>query len=176
MIRGERVDLVAVSMRYLDDYVRWMNDPEVTDMLGVVSMGMSKGTERKWVESETDSKDTRMTLTILTKNGLAIGNMGLMGIDYVSRHATLGIMIGEKGMWDKGFGGEAIRTLLRFAFEELNLDRVELSVNSNNARAIRCYEKAGFKLEGRFREHTPYHGKKVDLLRMAVLRNEWRDR
>lgn len=176
MIRGERVDLVAVSMRYLDDYVRWMNDPEVTDMLGTISLGMGKGKERKWVESRLDAKDDDMAFTILTKDGRAIGNMGLHQINYVERRALLGIVIGEKDLWDKGYGGAAIGTALRFAFEELNMDLVELTVNSSNARAIRCYEKAGFRVEGRHKGHSNWHGKKVDMVRMAVMRSELRDR
>lgn len=86
-----------------------------------------------------------------------------------------GIVIGEKEYWNRGYGSDALRTLLRFAFEELNLHRVFLHVFDFNERAIRCYEKVGFRHEGRLRQARFTEGRYVDELVMAVLREEWEE-
>lgn len=173
MIRGTKVDLVSVSEKYLKEYTRWINDPVATDMLGVLIFPVSEEQERKWLDAAIAEKDFEKTFTILTKEGKPIGNCGYNRIDYVNRYAVLGILIGEKDFWDKGYGTDAIRTLLRFAFMELGMHKVCLGVDSVNDRAIACYKKCGFVEEGRFREHRFYHGEYKDDLSMAVLADDW---
>ncbi|MGQ9667827.1 MAG: GNAT family N-acetyltransferase [Anaerolineae bacterium] len=88
-----------------------------------------------------------MIFVIETTEGeewLPIGTIGLHRVDWKNRLGVLGIAIGEKRFWNRGLGTKAVRTLLRFAFLELNLHRVELEVYDFNPRAMRCYEKAGF--------------------------------
>jgi RimJ/RimL family protein N-acetyltransferase len=173
MIRGTKIDLVAVSEKYLKEYSRWINDPVATDMLGVLLFPVSMEQERKWVDGAIAEKDFEKTFTILTKDGKPIGNCGFNRIDYVNRYAVLGILIGEIDFWDKGYGTDAIRTLLRFAFQELGMHKVCLNVDSVNERAVACYKKCGFVQEGRFREHRFYHGEYKDDLSMAVLADDW---
>ncbi|MFN2157525.1 MAG: GNAT family N-acetyltransferase, partial [Anaerolineae bacterium] len=74
--------------------------------------------------------------------------------------------------WGKGYGSDAIRTLLRFAFDEMNLHRVQLTVYEDNARAIRAYEKCGFRHEGRLRDAVYRKGRYYDMLLMSVLSGE----
>ncbi len=85
----------------------------------------------------------------------------------------MGISIGEKEYWGKGYGTDAMRVVLRYAFTELNLHRVSLTVFEYNPRAIRSYEKAGFTLEGREREAVFRSGKRTDMIYMGVLREDW---
>jgi RimJ/RimL family protein N-acetyltransferase len=82
-------------------------------------------------------------------------------------------MIGEKEYWSKGYGTDAIRTLMRFAFERMNLNRVELSTFDFNERAQACYRKCGFVEEGRRREDRYIDGEYHDLIVMGILRYEW---
>lgn len=173
MIRGKKVDLVAISMEYLPYYMKWINDPMVTDMLGAAGCPLSEGKEREWVERQLAPKDDSRIFTMLTKKGRPIGNAGFNMINYQNRYSVLGIMIGETDFWDKGYGEDAIATLLRFGFEELGMHKIELGVHSTNGRAIACYKKCGFVIEGREREHDFYRGKYVDSLRMGILRQEW---
>jgi RimJ/RimL family protein N-acetyltransferase len=102
-----------------------------------------------------------------------IGVTGLHKIDSRNRHAALGIVVGEKGAWGKGFGTEATRLLVRHAFDTLNLNRVWLHVYEYNTRAVRVYEKVGFRTEGRLRQDTFRDGRYWDTLVMGVLHEEW---
>ena len=107
---------------------------------------------------------------IETKDGTHIGNISLHDASPENRGAGLGMLIGEKAYWSKGYGSDALRTLLRFAFEEMNLHRVELDVYDFNARGIASYRKCGFVEEGR-RRHARYQdGAYCDVVKMSVLR------
>ena len=105
-----------------------------------------------------------------------VGNCGLFNIDWRCRSAEVGIFIGEKGLWNQGYGSEAMRLLLKHGFETLNLNRISLDVYETNPRAIRAYEKAGYVLEGRKRQAMVKNGRYIDVLLMSVLRSEWLER
>ena len=112
-------------------------------------------------------------LAIETAEGVHIGNVGLHRIDWKNRNAEPGIAIGEKEYWNRGYGTDAIRTLLGLAFREMNLHRVFLRVDADNARGIRCYEKAGFRQEGTLREAVFKAGIYHDQYVMSILRSEF---
>jgi RimJ/RimL family protein N-acetyltransferase len=102
-----------------------------------------------------------------------IGLIGLYTIFQSQREAFMGIQIGEREYWGKGYGTDALRVLLCYAFDELNLLRVSLSVLDGNERATRSYEKCGFRYEGRERQAWSYDGRRWDELYMGLLREEW---
>jgi [ribosomal protein S5]-alanine N-acetyltransferase len=110
----------------------------------------------------------------LREGGNLVGVSGLHQIDPVGRKAQLGLLIGLAEQWGKGYGTEATRLMLEYAFTTLNLNKVGLQVFSNNPAARRVYEKAGFRLEGTLREDYFVDGSYVDTLCMGVLRSEWR--
>jgi RimJ/RimL family protein N-acetyltransferase len=112
-------------------------------------------------------------LAIETDEGVHIGNIGLHRVDWKNRRAELGIAIGEKAYWDQGYGADAIHTLLKLAFREMNMHRIQLRVDADNARAIRCYEKAGFKEEGTLRDAVFREGEYVDQHVMSILQGEF---
>ena len=105
-----------------------------------------------------------------------IGMMDLSGFDWPGRNAWVGIGLGERDYWGKGYGTDAMNVLLRFAFHELNLNRVNLNVFEYNPRAIRCYEKVGFKHEGHMRACLNRDSRRWDLVYMGILRSEWEER
>jgi RimJ/RimL family protein N-acetyltransferase len=109
---------------------------------------------------------------IEAEDGLLIGDVGLLGVHRAGR-AELAIAIGEPSRWGRGYGTDAIRTLLRFAFGELGLRRVTLIADADNARGIRCYERCGFRHEGLLRAHRLRYGEPLDMVAMAVLRDEF---
>jgi RimJ/RimL family protein N-acetyltransferase len=114
-----------------------------------------------------------MGLAIETKDGQHIGNIGLHNGSPEDRTIDLGIMIGEKELWGKGYGTDALLTLARFAFEEMNLNRIGLDVYAFNERAIASYAKAGFVEEGRRRQDIYKDGAYTDVVMMSLLREDW---
>jgi len=172
MLKGEKVSLRAIEREDIPTFVRWLNDPEVCKYL-LMYIPMSIAEEERWFERQLDAKDSKI-LAIETAEGFHIGNIGLHDIDWKSRRAELGIVIGEKAYWGLGYGTDAIKTALRFAFDEMNLHRVYLRVIDFNERAQRCYQKCGFQYEGRQREAHYHDGRYHDMLIMGVLRDEYR--
>lgn len=102
-----------------------------------------------------------------------IGLIDLAGFNWLVGNAWVGIGIGERELWGKGYGTDAMRVVLRYAFTELNLNRVTLDVFETNPRAMRSYIKAGFREEGRAPGALLTAGKRCDLVFMGILRREW---
>lgn len=102
-----------------------------------------------------------------------IGMIDLSGFNWLVGNAWVGIGIGEREMWGKGHGTDAMRVLLRYAFTELNLNRVTLNVFEINQRAMASYAKAGFREEGRQPKVLCKAGERYDLIFMGILRSEW---
>ncbi len=177
MIYGERIRFRAPEREDLPMFTGWINDPEVRYGL-LLFLPMSLANEEQWFDNMLKRPQEEQPMTIETKKGkewIAIGNCGFFEIDKISRSGEVGIMIGEKEYWNQGFGTEAMKLLLKHGFETLNLNRVLLRVYSNNPRAIRCYEKAGYVHEGSMRQAVYQHGQYVDMLFMSVLREEWKN-
>ncbi len=102
-----------------------------------------------------------------------LGDVGLWIGSWASGEAWVGIGIGDRGDWGKGYGTDAMQLILRYAFTELNLSRVSLDALGSNARAIRSYEKCGFVHEGELREAACYDGQYFSEVYMGILREEW---
>jgi [ribosomal protein S5]-alanine N-acetyltransferase len=152
--------------------VAWINHPEVTRTLARHRPVNLLGEER-WIEQVTRS-DRDVALVIVTREtDRPVGMTGLHQIDPKNRHAGFGIMLGEPDEWDKGYGTEATRLVVGYAFETLNLNRVWLHVFENNPRGLRAYEKAGFRKEGVLRQDNFREGRYWDTIVMGVLRCEW---
>ena len=178
MIAGNRVRLRAVERSDIPLFVEWLNDPEVTQGL-TIYLPLSEAHEERWFDNMLNRPmdEHPMLIEALQDDGWQpIGNCGFHNLDWRCRSAEVGIFIGEKSMWNMGFGTEAMRLLLQHGFETLNLNRISLDVYSTNHRAIRSYEKAGFVLEGRKRQAMYKNGHYVDILFMSVLRSEWKNR
>ncbi|GMV95896.1 MAG: hypothetical protein AMXMBFR83_02650 [Phycisphaerae bacterium] len=152
---------------------RWLNDPRVRVRL-CHRPPVTATRERAYLE-ELGQDRTHYAFGIVVKaNDALIGSAGLRNIDPISRSATFGILIGDLASQGRGYGTEATRLMLKFAFQELNLNRVELAVIGSNWRAIRVYQKCGFVPEGCLRQAVFRDGQYEDEYRFAVLREEWR--
>lgn len=179
MLYGEHVRLRAIERGDIPTFVRWFNDPEVRRYL-LLFGPMSEAEEERWFEAQLDSKDQFLFCidAPVEEDGgeewVTVGNMALSHVDWRNRAAVMGIALGEKGFWNRGYGTDAVRTMLGFAFDELGLNRVELDVFEFNERAIRCYEKVGFRQEGTRRSALFKEGRFHDIHLMAVLREEFR--
>ena len=175
MIYGERIRLRRPEKEDLKLFTTWVNDPDVTNGLTLfLPMGMWE--EEAWFDSLSKRPPTERPLVVEIRDGegwRAIGNSGYHNIDTVARSGEVGIMLGDKSVWNQGYGTETMRLLLKHGFETLNLNRVQLYVYNDNLWAIRAYEKVGFVHEGRRRQAEYKDGKYKDVLVMAILRDEW---
>jgi len=107
------------------------------------------------------------------ESGEHIGNVKLGPIQWVHRSAIFGIMIGEKSFWGRGVGREATRLTVEYGFERLNLNRIDLGVFAEHEAGVRCYQKLGFKVEGRLRQDLFQDGEYKDRLWMGLLRSDY---
>lgn len=175
IIYGKRVRLRSAERSDLEKFVEWINDPEVTKGL-TLFLPMSSVDEEKWFEGVMQRPQEEKPLVIDMKDGVnwrLIGNSSFFDFDWIAHAAEVGIMIGDKTIWNQGYGTEVMTLLLRHGFATLNLNRIYLRVYADNKRAIRTYEKAGFVHEGRMRQAVYKHGVFSDVLFMSVLRAEW---
>jgi len=173
MLEGKLVRLRPLDMGDLDRCLTWINDREVTRYLAA-RYPISRADEERWLrEMPSNSAVDGVRLAIETKDGAHIGNLDLHMVRPEDRKAGLGVMIGDKSYWANGYGTDAVVTLLRFAFDEMNLNRVSLHVFDFNERAQACYRKCGFREEARLREHYYGEGRYWDSIVMGVLRDEF---
>lgn len=178
MIIGKKTRLRPIEKDDLPRYVRWLGDPELRSYLNTV-LPLSQTQEEKWFERNLQAGNEQAWAIDAQPNDMAmgpwqhIGSCGFNEINWRTRAGEVGIMIGLREYWGRGFGTDALQTLVAWGFYSLNLNRVTLRVNADNVRAIRSYEKVGFMLEGRLRQATFANGAYGDELLMAVLREDW---
>ncbi len=176
MLYGKNLRLRAIEREDIPRFLRWFNDPEVRRFV-LMHEPLSRAKEERWFEEQLSrGNDLILAIEVLVENEwVPIGNIGLHRIDLKNRTAILGIVIGEKDFWGRGYGREAIRVLLRYAFFELGLNRVELETFEFNTRALRCYAAAGFKKVGVRRRALFRDGKFHDVILMDLLAEEFDD-
>lgn len=175
MLYGKRIRLRRNERIDLPKFVEWLNDPEVRHYLSM-SLPISQAAEEQWFENMLKRPPEEQSLGIEIKDGdgwRLVGNCSIFDINWRARSAEVGLFIGDKTCWNKGFGSEVMRLLLCLGFETMNLNRIYLRVDSENRGGIRAYEKAGFVHEARLRESNFRDGRFCDDLIMSVLRSEW---
>lgn len=173
-IRGERIRLVPLDAdRHLENYVRWFNDPEVTRYLGA-NLPMSRLAERAFFERLPSSPPHDIVWAIHDEHDRHIGGTGLHGIDWLNRHATSGIVIGDKAVWGRGYGAEVMRVRTRWAFEELGLRRIDSICFADNHGSARCLERAGYRRIGTARSMYWRGGRWHDAILWEILDEDWR--
>lgn len=169
-IEGERVYLSPVNQEDYLKYTNWMNDKSITDNLGNTSFINTIESEKEWLSKK--GNDVNLAI-ILKEKDLLIGNVSLMNIDRINRKASLGIFIGDFEHRNNGYGSEAIKLILDFAFNYQNLHSVDLNVFSFNELAINCYLKVGFKEYGRRHDSYYLNGKYYDEIKMEILESDY---
>ena len=172
MYEGKLVRLRAITREDLPRYVAWINDWEVARHLEFFRPVNLEGEER-WYNSLLESSDDNFVFAVETLEGRHIGSVGLHQVHSRHRSAMMGIFIGDKEHWGRGCGSDAIRLMIRYGFEMLNLNRIWLQVFEFNERAIRCYEKCGFRREGTLRQAHYSEGQYCDVRVMGILRGEY---
>jgi RimJ/RimL family protein N-acetyltransferase len=169
-IVGEKCYLSPIDPDDAPKDVEWLNDFEITVNLSLTSINIVN--EREFIDKNLKEGNPVFGIVDLATDKL-IGNCGLHDIGWIGRHAEFGIFIGDKDYWNKGYGEEATRLILDFGFNILNLYNIFLKVMEYNKRAIRAYEKAGFKQIGRWRKAVQVAGKRYDFVMMDILADEF---
>ncbi len=177
MIEGKRVRLRAIERSDLPNFVRWLNDPEVIENL-YLYVPMSLGQEENWYARVLQSPVEEQPLVIdvrLNADWVSIGTLAFVSINWHDHSSEIGISIGEKSYWNKGYGTESLKLLLNYGFQTVGSNRIWLRVYESNERGIRAYIKAGFVHEGIMRQARWKNGKFINMHIMSVLREEWKD-
>ncbi len=172
---GESVELRRHDRSNYPLYARWYSDEEVWRLTSWASEPMRQASvERLFEDRQNSSKDDSFAIHRKGEEE-PVGVISLMNISEADASADLSIIVGEKEDRDQGLGTEAIRLILRYAFEDQELSRVALSVFEFNELAMRSYEKLGFRREGRIERAVHRDGEWQDAILMRVLASEWRE-
>ncbi len=170
---GERIYLSPRSSEDVEKFTEWLNDFETTDYIGRSSSIMTQEAEKAYLEQHINKEATFSIVTI--KNNELIGSISIENIDHLKRIGTLGIFIGDKNYRNNGYGTEAIRLILDYGFNYLNLNNINLDLMEFNERALACYKKCGFKEYGRRRKCNFVNGKYYDTISMDILAEEFKN-
>ncbi len=175
MLTGKKVRLRAYRREDLPLALEYINEPEVKAYLKIgIPLPMKPEEEEKWYEGLSVAKPESFSFAIETLDEPRyIGGCGLNKIDWKNRVAQVGIFIGPELYRGQGYGTDAMKVLLKFIFDQMNMNKVRLEVFSFNARAIKSYQKCGFVKEGVMRQELFRDGQYYDIVAMGILRDEW---
>jgi RimJ/RimL family protein N-acetyltransferase len=172
-IDGEHVSLRHHRLEDLGAVRRWYHDPELARLTRYSLRPMSDEDIDRFFHGRLMSPEQVAYAITVRESGRLIGSTTFSNLDPDNGSTLFHISIGEPDAWGYGYGTEATELMLALAFERIGLHRVALSVFDFNSRAIRSYEKAGFRLEGRHREAIARDGGRWDELTMGILAAEW---
>jgi len=162
-VEGERIFLRILSSDDVSDaYLAWMHDPEVTQYLECRWRSFSKEDLRSYVSNINEDKHNIFFGIFEKTSNLHVGNIKIGNIDMNHRFADIGLLIGERTCWGKGYGSEAISLATRYSFEELNLNKVTAGIYAANVASLKAFLKAGFKEVGLLRQHRFCKGVYMD--------------
>lgn len=162
----ERKDLAEIN--------KWRNDPELISCLGAPFRYINLNVDEAWFDGYMKNRHNTVRCAIVEEDqDVILGLVSLASIDHMNQSAEFHIMIGSKDNQGKGIGSFAVREMLHHAFDNLNLQRVELTVLEDNLRAQHLYEKVGFVKEGIKRSAKYKRGKFVNMLMYSVLKSEF---
>lgn len=168
MLIGRRVVLRRVEPADYPHIQRWQNDPVVFRWMDYT---------RPFSLEDIEESEHRATIEghpfVIEAEGRPLGRIGLNNLRPRDRMASLYIFVGDRESWGKGYGSDALVTLLRYGFDTLNLRQIELWTLADNERAIRMYKAAGFVEDGRLRDRSWIEGNYVDHLVMSVTAEEF---
>lgn len=169
---GSRLYLSPMNIEDAPTYVKWLNDKTVSENLGLDMKITTLEGEKEWLKK--NQSDYNFAI-VLKENDELIGNCSFDEIDLIHRNATLGIFIGDERNRGNGYGKEAIKLLLEYGFNNLNLNNIMLNVYEFNKRAIKVYESLGFKKFGTRHKSHYFKGKFYDEIQMEILKEEYNE-
>lgn len=172
-ITGQRIFLRQLAEENVsEDYLGWMQDPLVTRYLESRDQTQTLDTLRAFVRNLNSSPRDYLFGIFLVQGNEHIGNIKIGSIREPHRSADLGLIVGRRSAWGKGYGTEAIALATRHAFEQLGLNKLWAGMYAENLGSYRAFIKAGYREVGRFRQHILFNGRYIDSILVEKCRNE----
>lgn len=171
VINGEKITLRPITWDDTGKIVTWRNTPSVMQNF-IFRQPFTRELHENWLKTKVETGKVIQYIILEKESGKPIGSVYYRDVDPENDCAEYGIFIGEEDCLDRGFGTEAARLFTRFGLEVLGLHRISLRVLGGNDIARRSYEKAGFEIEGVFRDMVKLDGKYRDVVFMAMLNKE----
>lgn len=170
-----KVYLRELTFNDVEDRYRWCLDQEVIKHLNMPEKypPFSREETKRWIKMCMTKTNGYEQKAIVTEEGIHIGWIDLKNIDNLNKHAELGVALGDKTYWGKGYGLSAMKEMLLWGFNELNLNKIWLRVEVDNEKAIKSYKRIGYIEEGILRQDRRRNGEFVDRLRMSILKHEF---
>ena len=169
-LKGTKVYLSPIDLEDAPKYAQWLNDLDVTRYLAMGAASLTLEREREILSHI--SAEHNYAIVDAATNEL-VGNVGLMDLDNLNRTAEIGIFLGDKSKWNKGFGYDAMTLLADYAFHVLGVRNLMLRAFDFNERGLACYKKVGFKEIGRRRQAHFWNGEYYDIVLMDLLAEEF---
>ena len=171
MIAGEHIILRAFEREDAERCYRWMNDPNIVRTLKS-RYPIAFSNEVEWLDRAMRPNVDERHFAIERKDDRShIGNASIHDIEWVSRTGWIGMFVGEPSAWNRGFGTDAMNTLVRFAFDEMNLQKLRINVFDYNDRAKHLLLGHGFVQEGRLRREFYREGTYHDIVILSIFRD-----
>ncbi len=169
-INGEKVFLTAITYDDCEDFIRWRNSDFIKSRF-IYRKDITIEQQRKWIETKVLTGKVAQFIIWDRLDKKKIGSVYLQNIDKDKKEAEYGVLIGEKEYTGRGLGTESANLIIRYGFEQLNLEKIYLRVLKNNLPARKAYEKVGFKEESK-EDTIIIDGNGVEVLFMSINKNE----
>ena len=172
---GTKTRLVPLDKaRHLENYVRWLNDPEVTRCLLIGDLPLTRIAEEEFFDKAGKPSESDVIFAVETLDGEHVGGCGIHHIKLRHGEGTTGTIIGRRDLWGQGYATDAVRTRTRYAFEVLGLRNLLSEVFADNPASLRVLLKAGYREYGRIPQRTWKHGCYHDVIMLLLERERWR--
>lgn len=167
-LRTDRVYLCPITEQDTEMVLRWRNSEFVRQYF-IYRDELTAAEHQNWLEQKVKKGKVAQFIIFSLEDNKPVGSVYIQNIDLIHKNAEYGIFIGEEEVTGKGYGTDAAKLIIKYAFENLGLHKLYLRVLSDNERAIRSYLHAGFEVEGTMRDEVLLDGQFVDVTRMAVI-------
>ena len=171
-IYGDNIVLRAIEESDNDMLLSIINDSETEMMLGGSSWPVSEAEQFKWFEKQLLQHDVLRCIIALKEDSKAIGTLILSDIDSKNGTAQIHIKMSKDGVRGKGYGTDAVKTIVKYAFYELRLNCIYAQILSYNSVSVRLFEKCGFKKDGVLRSRVYKGGKFIDVFEYSILQDD----
>ena len=169
-IKSNKLLLREIKKTDLSKCIKWLHDPEITKFLSNDIKNVTEEEETRWFESVKRSNNDIVFSIIIRDSQEYIGNCSLNKIDWIHKTCRMGIFIGDKEFWNKGFGTLAIKVLIDFALNKIGMNKIELIVYEYNHRAMKVYKNCGFATVSTIKHHHLYNHRYWDAYLMEYIK------